>query len=311
VPIAKPVSGIAMGLITDDKGNFKVLSDLMGTEDFMGDMDFKVTGSSDGITAIQMDTKIEGLTHEMIAQILKQAHDGRAYILQKMLDVIPAPREDLSPYAPRIIILRINPEKIGDVIGPGGKTVRKIIEETGVEIDIEDDGRVYITSNDAEAAKKAKEIIESLTEDVEPGKIYKGKVVRLEDYGAFVQVIPGKDGLLHISRIAQGRINNIRDVFKMGQELNVKVAGIDEMGRVDLTTVDVLQEDGKPIEAPENSFGGSGGGSGGGGYNRGRDDRNQSRGGDRRPSGSRPPRRDSRNEGERSDNPPKRDKYDR
>ena len=304
VPLSKPVSGIAMGMISDpdDKDNFKVLSDLMGTEDFMGDMDFKVTGTADGITAIQMDCKIEGLTREMMVQILEQAKEGRAFILQKMLDVIPAPREDLSEYAPRIIILKINPAKIGDVIGPGGKTVRKIIEDTGVEIDIEDDGSVYITSSDAAAANTAREIIESLTEEVEPGKIYKGKVVRLEDYGAFISVLPGKDGLLHISRIAEGRINNIHDVFKMGQAVNVKVAGIDEMGRVDLTTVDVPQEDGKPITAPE----GSSGGGGGGGYNRdrgvggGRDNRGGSRGGgDRRSSGSRPPRRDSRGGGGR------------
>jgi len=309
VPIKKPVSGIAMGMITGENGEYKILTDLMGTEDFMGDMDFKVTGTKDGVTAIQMDTKTEGLTREMIVDILAQANEGRAFILQKMLDVIPEPRDDLSPYAPRIIILQINHEKIGDIIGPGGKIVRKIIEDTGVEIDIEDDGRVYITSNDAEGARIAKETIEKLVEEVEPGKVYKGTIVRLEGYGAFVQILPGKDGLLHISRISHSRINDINNVLKMGQEINVRVTEIDEMGRINISTVGVKQEDGTELSEPAGaSSGGSTGGSGGG-YNRnqgGRYDRDSR-------SGSRPPRRDSKYGGSSgsSSRYPKRDKYDR
>jgi polyribonucleotide nucleotidyltransferase len=303
VPIKRPVSGIAMGLVTDDKGKYVILNDLMGTEDFMGDLDFKVAGTSEGVTAIQMDTKIDGLTFEMIHDILMRAKDGRAFILAKMLEVIPEPRADLSPYAPRIIIININPEKIGDVIGPGGKIVRKIIEETGVEIDIEDDGRIYITSTNPEGAALAKQKIEELTQEVEVNKVYKGKVVRVETYGAFVQVLPGKDGLLHVSQMSEERVGRVSDVVKLGQEIMVKVLSVDELGRIDLTAVGIVDDKGRKIDlladAEISEYKQSSG------YNRSRPDND-----DRRNSGSRPPRRDSRPDGgsrDRKDRYPRRD----
>jgi len=239
VPIKNPVSGIAMGLVTNDNGKYVILSDIMGTEDFMGDMDFKVAGTANGITAIQMDLKIDGITTEMIGKILAQAKVGREFILAKMLETISQPRPDLSPYAPRITILHIKPEKIGDVIGPGGKTIRKIIEETGVDIDIEDDGRVYITSTSAAGSDEAVRRIEELVAEVEIGKVYLGKVTRIENYGAFVQIFSGKDGLLHVSQISRERVSSVSDILKLGQEVYVKVLGIDEMGRIDLTAIGV------------------------------------------------------------------------
>jgi polyribonucleotide nucleotidyltransferase len=302
VPIKRPVSGIAMGLITSEKGEYVILSDLMGTEDFMGDMDFKVAGTSEGITAMQMDTKIDGLTFKMIEDILAQAKEGRAFILGKMLEAISEPRPDLSQYAPRIYILKINPEKIGDIIGPGGKIVRKIIEETGVEIDIEDDGRVYITSTDAKGAEEARKMIERLVEEIEVGKIYKGTILRLENYGAFIQLIPGKDGLLHISRISHARVNDIHQVLRLNQKINVKVAGIDEMGRVDLTTVDIPQDEGEELDFANDKPRAMSEGD--------RPDRGY-KGSSDRSSGSRSGgRRDSRNS-RSSDRYPKRDKNDR
>jgi polyribonucleotide nucleotidyltransferase len=305
VPILRPVSGIAMGLITSEKGEYVILSDLMGTEDFMGDMDFKVAGTSEGVTAIQMDTKIDGLTHKMIEDILAQAKEGRAFILGKMLEAISEPRPDLSQYAPRIYILKINPEKIGDIIGPGGKIVRKIIEETGVEIDIEDDGRVYITSTDAKGAETARKMIERLVEEIEIGRIYKGTILRLENYGAFIQLIPGKDGLLHISRISHSRVNDIHSVLRLNQKINVKVAGIDEMGRVDLTTVDIPQDEGEELDFANDKPRPAGEGD--------RPDRGGYKGSSDRSSGSRGGggRRDSRPDSRGSDRYPKRDKPDR
>lgn len=309
VPITRPVSGIAMGLITSEKGEYVILSDLMGTEDFMGDMDFKVAGTSEGITAIQMDTKIDGLTFKMVEDILAQAKVGRAFILGKMLEAISEPRPDLSKYAPRIYILKINPEKIGDIIGPGGKIVRKIIEETGVEIDIEDDGRVYITSTDAVGAETAKRMIEQLVEEIEIGRVYKGTILRLENYGAFIQLIPGKDGLLHISRISHSRVNDIHSVLRLKQRINVKVAGIDEMGRVDLTAVDIPQDDGEELDFTNDKPRAAGEGDrpdrGGGGY-KGSSDRSSG------PRGGSSGRRDSsRPDSRSSDRFPKRDKNDR
>jgi polyribonucleotide nucleotidyltransferase len=267
IPIRNPVSGIAMGLVIGDDGKYKILSDIIGTEDFMGDMDFKVAGTHDGITAIQMDLKIGGITIDMIKATLEQAKEGRAFILEKMLETIPAPRPDLSPYAPRITIIHVKPEKIGEIIGPGGKTIRKIIEETGVDIDIEDDGRVYITSTNAEMAREAIHRIEELVAEVEVGKIYLGKITRIENYGAFVQVLPGKDGLLHVSQISRERVSRVNDVLKIGQDIFVKVIGIDEMGRIDLTAIGV--EGNKEIDAI--------------GHGSGQEQRGESRGGGHRP----------------------------
>jgi polyribonucleotide nucleotidyltransferase len=234
VPIRKPVSGIAMGLIKDDDG-VAILSDIQGMEDFLGDMDFKVAGTRDGITALQMDIKIKGLSRDLLAQALKQAREGYLYILERMLAVIPEPRTELSPYAPRIITMHINPDKIREVIGPGGKMINKITTETDCEIDIEDDGRIYIAAVNQEKGRLAQKMIESLTREVEPGELYLGKVTRVEKYGAFVEILPGKEGLVHISRLAHERVDKTEDVVKIGEEISVKVIGIDERGRIDLS----------------------------------------------------------------------------
>ncbi len=246
VPISAPVAGIAMGLIMDgDK--FAILSDIQGIEDALGDMDFKVAGTAKGITALQLDIKVKGISQEVLRHALAQAREGRLFILNKMLEVIPEPRKELSPYAPRIITMTIDPEKIRDVIGPSGKTIRKIIEETGVQIDIEDDGRVFIAAADAESGKKAVHIIECLTQDVEVGKIYMGKVVRLMDFGAFVEIIPGalglpgKEGLVHISQLDERRVSRVKDVLKEGDEIIVKVIEIDKQGRVNLSRKEALR----------------------------------------------------------------------
>ena len=246
VPIKAPVAGIAMGLVKEgDK--FAILSDIQGIEDALGDMDFKVAGTVKGITALQMDIKIAGVNREILEAALKQAREGRLFILDKMLATISEPRPDLSPYAPRMITFTIDPEKIREVIGPGGKTIKKIIEETGATIDIENDGRVFIAAVDPEAGKKAAEIIQALTQEVEVGKVYLGKVVRLMDFGAFVEIIPGvlgmpgKEGLVHISQLAEGRVARVRDVVKEGDEILVKVIEIDRQGRVNLSRKEVLK----------------------------------------------------------------------
>lgn len=246
VPIKAPVAGIAMGLVKDgDK--FAILSDIQGIEDALGDMDFKVAGTTRGITALQMDIKIAGVNREILEAALKQAREGRLFIMEKMLATISEPRPDLSPYAPRMITFTIDPEKIREVIGPGGKTIKKIIEETGATIDIENDGRVFIAAVDPEAGKKAAEIIQNLTQEVEVGKVYLGKVVRLMDFGAFVEIIPGvlgmpgKEGLVHISQLAEGRVARVRDVVKEGDEILVKVIEIDRQGRVNLSRKEVLK----------------------------------------------------------------------
>jgi len=210
-------------------------------------MDFKVAGTAQGITALQMDIKVKGVSQEILRQALAQAREGRLFILKKMLEVIPEPRKELSPYAPRIITMTIDPEKIRDVIGPAGKTIRKIIEETGVQIDIEDDGRTFIAATDAEAGKHAVHIIECLTQDVEIGKIYMGKVVRLMDFGAFVEIIPGvlglpgKEGLVHISQLDERRVSRVRDVLKEGDEILVKVIEIDKQGRINLSRKEAIR----------------------------------------------------------------------
>ncbi len=241
VPIKRPVSGVAMGLIREEN-EFSVLTDLQGLEDALGDMDFKVAGTTEGVTAIQMDIKIAGINRAILEQALKQAHDGRMFILGKMLEAIPEPRKELSKYAPRVITMMINPDKIRDVIGPGGKVIKKIVEDTGVKIDIEDDGRVMIMSNDGEASAKAVKIIEDLTKEVEVGEVYLGKVVRITDFGAFVEVLPGKDGLVHISQLALERVNKVEDVVKVGDEIMVKCIEIDKQGRVNLSRKVLLKE---------------------------------------------------------------------
>ncbi len=242
VPIKRPVSGVAMGLIREEN-EFSVLTDLQGLEDALGDMDFKVAGTTEGVTAIQMDIKIAGINRAILEQALKQAHDGRMFILGKMLEAIPTVREELSKYAPRVITMMINPDKIRDVIGPGGKVIKKIVEDTGVKIDIEDDGRVMIMSNDAAASDKAVKIIEDITKEIEVGGVYMGKVVRITDFGAFVEVLPGKDGLVHISQLALERVKKVEDVVKVGDEIMVKCIEIDKQGRVNLSRKVLLSKE--------------------------------------------------------------------
>ena len=247
VPIKAPVAGAAMGLVKDGS-DFAILSDIQGLEDALGDMDFKVAGTAEGITAIQMDIKIKGLSEEILAAALAQARESRLFILGKMLAVLDKPRADLSPYAPRIITMQIDPDKIRDVIGPGGKIIKKIIEDTGVSIDIEDDGRVFIAAVDKDAGQKAMQIIENLTRDVEVGGIYLGKVTRLMNFGAFVEILPGKEGLVHISQLARERVAKVEDVVKPGDEVMVKVTEIDRQGRINLSRKDALNEDIKKQE---------------------------------------------------------------
>ncbi|MBE5817484.1 MAG: polyribonucleotide nucleotidyltransferase [Clostridiales bacterium] len=243
VPIKAPVAGIAMGLIKD-KGsdNLAVLSDIQGLEDFLGDMDFKVAGTAAGITAIQMDMKIDGINRGVFETALAQARQGRLFILGKMLEVIETPRTELSKYAPKIIRLNINPDKIRDVIGPGGKVINQIIDATGVKIDIEDDGKVFIYAQDQESGMSALKMVEDIVAEVEVGKIYTGTVTRIESYGAFIDVLPGKSGMCHISKISYDRIDKVEDVLKIGDVVNVKVINIDEKGRVDLSIKDTLPE---------------------------------------------------------------------
>lgn len=234
VPIKAPVAGIAMGLIKNDD-KVAILSDIQGMEDFLGDMDFKVAGTSEGITAIQMDIKIHGLDKETLERALEQARLGRLYILDKMNSVISAPRNEMSKYAPRVIKTKVDPEKIRDIIGPGGKTINKIIAETDVKIDIEDDGSVFITANNMEQGDKAVKIIEEIVKEVAVGEIYVGKIVRITNFGAFVEVLPGKEGLVHISQVAKERIAKVEDLFKVGDEIVVKVVEIDKQGRINLS----------------------------------------------------------------------------
>lgn len=237
VPIGEVIGGVAMGLIMDESNpeHFKVLTDIAGIEDFNGHMDFKVTGSETGITALQLDIKVKGLTPEILETALMQAKPGRQYIISKMKEVLSAPRAEMSPYAPRITSFTIKPDKIRDVIGSGGKTINAIIAETGVKIDIEDSGLVMVCSNDAAASQKAIDWIQNLVRDVEVGEVYDGRVTRLMDFGAFVEVLPGKEGLVHISQLANYRVNKVEDVVKVGDELKVEVIEIDEQGRVNLS----------------------------------------------------------------------------
>jgi polyribonucleotide nucleotidyltransferase len=234
VPIKAPVAGIAMGLIKEED-KFVVLSDIMGDEDHLGDMDFKVAGTTEGITALQMDIKIDGITREIMEVALAQAKDGRIHILEKMSDAITTHSEEMSEYAPRITMIKIHPDKIRDVIGKGGAVIRALTEETGTTIDIDDDGNVKIYSNDKTAADTAKARIASLTEEIEVGKIYEGCVAKIMDFGAFVNVLPGKDGLVHISQISDERVENVTDKLAEGDIVKVKVLEIDRQGRVRLS----------------------------------------------------------------------------
>ncbi|NLC42937.1 MAG: polyribonucleotide nucleotidyltransferase [Clostridiales bacterium] len=241
VPIKAPVAGIAMGLIkNEDSDKLAILTDIQGLEDHMGDMDFKVAGTEKGITAIQMDIKINGIGREILTEALEQARLGRLHILNSMMEVIKEPRENLSPYAPKIIKFNIHPDKIRDVIGSGGKVINKIIADTGVKIDIEDDGRVFISSPNQESAEKALKIIEGITKEVEAGEVYTGKVVRIMNFGAFVEILPGKEGLVHISKLAHRRVDKVEDVVNVGDEIEVKVTEIDSQGRINLSHKDTL-----------------------------------------------------------------------
>ena len=248
VPIKAPVAGIAMGLIKDaDHHRVAVLSDIQGLEDFLGDMDFKVAGTAEGITAIQMDIKIKGIDEEILTKALEQARQGRLFILDKMLSVLPAPRKELSKWAPKIVSFSIDPDKIRDVIGSGGKTINKIIDETGVKIDINDEGQIFIASNDMDAIAQARKIVENIVRDVEVGDVYEGKVVKIMEndkgqFGASVNFAPGKDGMIHISKLSKERVDKVTDVVNVGDIVLVKVIKIDEKHRVDLRLKEILKK---------------------------------------------------------------------
>lgn len=247
VPLKAPVAGIAMGLVKKGE-NYTVLSDIQGMEDYLGDMDFKVAGTAEGITALQMDIKIDGLSRDILEEALTQAKIGRIHILESMLATISEPREQLSKFAPKIIMVKINPDKIRDVIGPGGKVINKIIDETGVKIDTEQDGTIFISSVDEEMNAKAKAMIENIVREAKVGEYYEGKVKRIEKFGAFVELFPGKDGLLHISEIQEERTKEVEDVLKMDQVVKVKVIEIDRQGRVNLSRKIVLKEEKEQAE---------------------------------------------------------------
>jgi polyribonucleotide nucleotidyltransferase len=286
VPIKAPVAGVAMGLISDENGRYKILTDIQGTEDHLGDMDFKVAGTAQGITALQMDIKISGLSTKMMREALEQARVARAAIMEHMLAVIAAPRPELKPHAPRIITVKIPIEKIGALIGPGGKNIRSLQEETGTKIDVQEDGTVYIASTGGPGAKIAQERVESLGESAIVGNIYTGKAVRIADFGAFVEILPGVDGLVHISQLDSQRVNRVEDVVALGDEITVMVTDIDPQGKIRLSRQAVL-EGWTPEEAREKdqrrpSAGGPRGGGRGGNDRGGGRDRDR-RGGDRRP----------------------------
>ncbi|HCU24702.1 MAG TPA: polyribonucleotide nucleotidyltransferase, partial [Deltaproteobacteria bacterium] len=234
VPISAPVAGIAMGLIQEGE-QYLVLSDILGDEDHLGDMDFKVAGTTRGITALQMDIKIEGLPPQVMEQALEQARQGRVHILGEMAKAIEAARSDLSPHAPRIVQMKINKERIRDIIGPGGKVIRGIVEQTGVKIDVEDDGTVKLFSANEAGLKKARRLIEAIVEEPEEGRVYRGKVRKILEFGAFVEIIPGTDGLLHISQLAEKRVGRVTDVIQEGDEVIVKCLRVDRDGKISLS----------------------------------------------------------------------------
>jgi polyribonucleotide nucleotidyltransferase len=261
VPIRAPVAGIAMGLIKED-GKYAILTDILGFEDHVGDMDFKVAGTSSGITALQMDIKIIGITSEILAEALDQAKAARLHILEKIQAVMPAPRPDLKPHAPRMTVIKVDPEKIGLIIGPGGKNIRGIQEEAGVRIDIEDDGTVFISAADGPSSERAREMIEKTVEEAVIGRIYTGKVVRTTDFGAFVEILPGTDGLVHISQLSSDHIEKVEDVARLGEEITVMVTDIDSAGKIRLsrqavlegwTAEEAMERDKKPSRSRSNS----------------------------------------------------------
>jgi polyribonucleotide nucleotidyltransferase len=247
VPIKAPVAGIAMGLILEDE-KVAVLSDILGDEDHFGDMDFKVAGTAEGVTAIQMDIKIRGVSKEVMGSVLDQAREGRLHILEKMKETIPEPRKDLSRHAPRIVTLQVKQEKIRDIIGPGGKNIRGIVEQTGVKVDVEDSGVVKLASPNYEAIEKAIYMIKRLTQEVEIGGLYNGKVKRILGFGAIVELFPGTDGLVHISQLAENHVKEVSDVLKEGDEVWVKVIDIDPQGRIRLSRKAALREIRQPAE---------------------------------------------------------------
>jgi polyribonucleotide nucleotidyltransferase len=241
VPIKDPVAGIAMGLVKEGD-QVAILSDILGTEDFLGDMDFKVAGTQNGVTGLQMDIKIAGISESVMRTALAQAREGRIQILRTMLSVLEKPRPQISENAPKIAMIKINPEKIGMVIGSGGKTIKKIQDDYEVQIDIQDDGTVSIFSKSFDGMQKAKGLIERMTEDVKVGKVYHGRVISVKEFGAFVEILPGQDGLVHISELSDGYVKNVTDVVKVGDEIQVKVIGIDDQNRIKLSRKAVLRE---------------------------------------------------------------------
>ena len=284
VPIKAPVAGVAMGLVMADDGRYAILTDIQGVEDFLGDMDFKVAGTAEGITALQMDIKVKGITYAIMEEALQQAKEARFTVLDTIKATMDQPREDLSPYAPRMLRLNIPVDKIGAVIGPGGKTIRSIIEETKTTINVENDGTVIIGSVSGEAARIAVERIEALTREAEVGGIYTGKVTRLMSFGAFVEILPGKDGLVHISELAEERVEAVEDVVSVGDELTVLVTEIDAMGRINLSRRALLRDPNDPAPAPAPRPAPSSNGPRSDRPRRGNDDRPRGP----RPSGSRP-----------------------
>jgi len=267
VPIKAPVAGVAMGLIKEGE-RYSILTDILGAEDHLGDMDFKVAGTDHGVTALQMDIKIKGITPQIMTQALEQARQARLLILNKMLEALPAPRPELKPHAPRITVVTIPVDKIGAVIGPGGKMIRAIQEESGAKIDINDDGTVYIAATNAESANIARMRVEGLTETAVIGRIYTGKVVRITDFGAFVEILPNMDGLVHISQLDSQRVNKVEDVVRLGDEITVMVTDIDDQGKIRLSRQAVLEgwtvEEAIEHDRPRSGGGGGGRSSGGG-----------------------------------------------
>ena len=257
VPIKSPISGIAMGLVKEGS-RYAILTDIIGLEDHYGDMDFKVSGTAKGITGLQLDLKLNGVPVEILAEALQQAKPARAHVLERMLESIAAPRTELSPYAPRITILKINPEKIGELIGPGGKTIRKLTQETGVSIDVEDDGTVKVACADAAAAKKAIDFIQALSQEAEVGRVYQGVVKRITNFGAFCEIGPGKEGLCHVSELSEQFVPKVEDVVKLGDTLAVKVVEIDAQGRINLSHKQALQPDAPPTPPVRRPGGGGG-----------------------------------------------------
>jgi polyribonucleotide nucleotidyltransferase len=314
VPIKAPVAGVAMGLISDENGRFAVLTDIQGIEDHLGDMDFKVAGSSKGITALQVDIKMTGLAYEVMEKALAQALDGRLFILDRMLGTIQGSRPELSQYAPRVYKSKIPVDRIGQLIGPGGKTIRGLQEEHSVKIDVEEDGTVYISGADPEGAKRALAVVERMGRDIEVGADYLGKVTRITNFGAFVEILPGKDGLVRTSELAEYNITRPEDVVSVGDEIMVRVIEVDSQGRVNLSRRAVLE--GTPGRAggarpPSGPSSGGSGGAPGGGYRGGPGGSGGYRGGPPRsgpPSGqSRPPYNAPRS----SSAPQQRGPYDR